>query len=153
MDALFGLVAQVAKVIDASRLADRAISGASSLAFMSPLADARAQLDALVYRGFVHATGVSQLRRLPIYLAGIAHRVERLAENPGRDRQWQVEVEQAATLYREAGGSLPLTPDADPRLASARWMLEELRLSLFAQHLGAAGPVSVQRIGKVLAER
>ena len=151
MDALFGLVAQVAKVIDASRVADRAISAASSLAFMSPLADARAQLGALVYPGFVRAPGVAALRRLPVYLAGITHRVERLADNPGRDRQWQTELEQATELYRDAGGTLPLAADAEPRLAEARWMLEELRLSLFAQHLGAAGPVSVQRIRKVLA--
>ncbi|MEO5919693.1 MAG: ATP-dependent RNA helicase HrpA [Pseudolysinimonas sp.] len=151
MDELFGLVAQVAKVIDAWRLADRAISGASSLAFMSPLADARSQLGALVFPGFVRSSGVAALRRLPIYLAGITHRVERLAENPGRDRQWQTEVEQATTLYLDASGTLPLAPDAEPRIAAARWMLEELRLSLFAQHLGAAGPVSVQRIRKLLA--
>ena len=57
---------------------------------------------------------------------------------------------QATELYLDAGGTLPLEPDADPRLAEVRWMLEELRLSLFAQHLGAAGPVSVQRIRKAL---
>jgi len=151
MDALFGLVGEVAKVIDAARGADRAISAASALAFMAPLADARAQLESLVFPGFLRATPAARLRRLPVYLAGIAHRVEKLPDNPGRDRQWQTEVEQAAALYREAGGSLPLPPDADPRLAGARWMLEELRLSLFAQHLGAAGPVSVQRIRKLLA--
>jgi ATP-dependent helicase HrpA len=117
---------------------------------MSPLADARAQLGALVFPGFVRSSGAAALRRLPVYLAGITHRVERLADNPGRDRQWQTEIEQATALYREAGGSLPLEPDAEPRLAQARWMLEELRLSLFAQHLGAAGPVSIPRIRKVL---
>ena len=151
MDALFGLVAQVAKVIDAWRVADRAISAASSMAFLSPLADARAQLAALVHPGFVSSAGVAALRRMPVYLAGITHRVQRLADNPGRDRQWQSEIEQATALYLEAGGTLPLAPDAEPRLATARWMLEELRLSLFAQHLGAAGPVSVQRIRKQLA--
>ena len=59
MDALFGLVAQVAKVIDASRVADRAISAAASIAFMSPLADARAQLGALVFPGFVRSAGAA----------------------------------------------------------------------------------------------
>jgi ATP-dependent helicase HrpA len=151
MDALFGLVAQVAKVIDAWRIADRAISAASSVAFLSPLADARSQLAALVHPGFVRSSGVAALRRMPTYIAGVTHRVERLADNPGRDRQWQTEIEQATQLYLDAGGTLPLVPDAEPRLAAARWMLEELRLSLFAQHLGAAGPVSVQRVRKQLA--
>ena len=74
----------------------------------------------------------------------------KLAENVGRDRVWMAEVEQATELYRAAGGTLPLTLDTPERLADVRWMLEELRLSLFAQHLGAAGPVSVQRVRKAL---
>ena len=150
VDALFETVSLTARVLDAARVVDKTISATSSLALMAPLADARAQLGALVFPGFVHATGVAQLRRLPVYLAGIAHRVERLADNPGRDRRWQTEVEQAIALYQDAGGVLPLAADAEPRLAEVRWMLEELRLSLFAQPLGAAGPVSVQRIRKAL---
>ena len=53
-------------------------------------------------------------------------------------------------LEAAAGGELPLSPTSVARLVPVRWMLEELRLSLFAQHLGAAGPVSVQRIRKAL---
>jgi ATP-dependent helicase HrpA len=151
MDGLFDVVGTVAKVLDAARAVDRAISAASGLALMAPLADARSQLESLVHPGFVRAAGVTRLRRVPVYLAGILHRVEKLADNLGRDRQWQTEVEAATQLYLEAGGTLPLAPDAEPRLAEVRWMLEELRLSLFAQHLGAAGPVSVQRIRKALA--
>jgi ATP-dependent helicase HrpA len=117
---------------------------------MAPLADARSQLDALVHRGFLRITGVTQLRRVPVYLAGIVHRVGKLADAPGRDRTWLTEVEQATALYREAGGTLPLTPATPPRLVPVRWMLEELRLSLFAQQLGAAGTVSLARIRKAL---
>jgi ATP-dependent helicase HrpA len=91
------------------------------------------------------------MRRVSIYLAGLLHRIARLAENPGRDRTWQTEVEQAIGLYEESGGTLPLAPNTDLRLVEVRWMLEELRLSLFAQHLGAAGPVSVTRIRKTLS--
>jgi ATP-dependent helicase HrpA len=60
-------------------------------------------------------------------------------------------VEQALALYRDAGGPLPLATTTPERLVEVRWMLEELRLSLFAQPLGARGPVSVQRIRKALA--
>jgi ATP-dependent helicase HrpA len=103
-----------------------------------------------VHPGFIRVAGAARLRRMPVYLAGIAHRVSKLAENVGRDRVWQTEVEQATTLYRDAGGTLPLTLDTPQLLAEERWMLEERRLSLFAQHLGAAGPVSVQRVRKAL---
>jgi len=152
IDALFETVAVMAKVLTAAREVDRAISAASSLAFMGPLTDARGQLGGLVHAGFAGIAGVARLRRMPIYLAGILHRVARLADNPGRDRTWQTEVEQATNLYLDAGGTLPLTTGAPARLAEVRWMLEELRLSLFAQHLGAAGPVSVQRIRKALTQ-
>lgn len=150
VDALFDTVALIAKVLTAAREVDRAISAASSLAFMGPLGDARGQLAALVHPGFAGIAGVAPLRRMPVYLAGLLHRIARLADNPGRDRAWQTDVEQAENLYLDAGGTLPLTSDTSAKLAEVRWMLEELRLSLFAQHLGAAGPVSVQRIRKAL---
>jgi ATP-dependent helicase HrpA len=88
---------------------------------------------------------------LTLSLEGITHRVERLADNLGRDRAWMLEVQQAVELYSAAGGTLPLAADPEPRIREARWMLEELRLSLFAQPLGAHGPISVQRIRKQLA--
>jgi ATP-dependent helicase HrpA len=152
VDGMFATVSTAARVLTAAREVDRAISAASSLAFLGPLGDARSQLDALVHPGFVATTGVTRLRRVPVYLAGLLHRVAKLTENPGRDRAWQTDVEQAIDLYEQVGGTLPLAPDTDPRLVEVRWMLEELRLSLFAQHLGAAGPVSVQRVRKALSE-
>jgi ATP-dependent helicase HrpA len=151
LDAMFSAVGQVSAVLRATRDAEKAISSASSLQLMAPLADAREQLANLVYRGFVSATGIRQLRRLPIYLQGITHRVAKLQENPGRDRAWLTEIEGATALYTKAGGSLPLAPAAAPSIRRARWLLEELRISLFAQHLGTAEPVSVQRITKALA--
>jgi len=70
----------------------------------------------------------------------------------GRDRQRMTELQEALTLFTRAGGSLPLPPEARPDLVTARWMLEELRISLFAQPLGAHGPISVQRVRKALGE-
>jgi len=151
VDALFATVSLAARVLGAARDADRAISGTASLSLMAPLADARAQLDALVHPGFLRLTGLTQLRRVPVYLAGITHRVSKLADAPGRDRVWLTEVEQATALYLDAGGTLPLTATTPATLIPVRWMLEELRLSLFAQQLGTAGPVSIQRIRKALA--
>ena len=151
VDRTFALVALAARALAAARDADRAISGASSMALMGPLADARGQLAALIHPGFVRITGAAQLPRVPVYLAGIVHRVERMSENLGRDRAWQTEVEQAVALYRDASGPLPLAATTPERLVTVRWMLEELRLSLFAQPLGARGPVSVQRVRKALA--
>jgi len=150
MDSLFTTVALVTKIIAASREADKSIKGATSIALIAPLGDARSQLDALVYPGFVAASGLEHLRRIPVYLTALIHRVSKLPENPGRDRAWMNDVQLATERYIRAGGSLPLKPDTDPRLAKVRWMIEELRVSLFAQHLATTGPVSLQRITKAL---
>jgi ATP-dependent helicase HrpA len=150
-DRLFGIVSTAAAVLAAAREVDVLISRSSSLALMAPLADAREQLNALVHDGFIARAGLARLPRLVVYLRGIIHRVERLADNLGRDRAWMLEVQQAVELYTAAGGTLPIAVDPEPRIREARWMLEELRLSLFAQPLGAQGPISVQRIRKQLA--
>lgn len=151
VDSLFATVSLVASIVSGVRLADKAIRAATSMHLIAPLGDAREQLDALVYPGFVSATGLTQLRRLPVYLKGIEHRVTKLSENPGKDRGWMSEVELATRRFKDAGGTLPLEQHSEPQIARARWMLEELRLSLFAQHLGTAESVSLQRIAKVLA--
>jgi ATP-dependent helicase HrpA len=151
VDDLFQTVALVSRIVAHSRAADKAIREATSMALIAPLGDARAQLEALIHPGFVAATGLARLRRLPVYLDGIVHRVGKLAENPARDRVWMSEVQLATERFRAAGGELPLPAGADESLARVRWMLEEFRLSLFAQHLGTAEPVSLQRIAKALA--
>ena len=61
-------------------------------------------------------------------------------------------AERATALYRGAGGPLPLEPASPPALARIRWLLEELRLSLFAQSIPTSEPVSLQRIQRALAE-
>ena len=92
------------------------------------------------------------MAQLPRYLQGALDRVRGLADNPGRDRQRMTEFERVAALYAEAGGVFPPPADARPALVHARWLLEEYRVSLFAQALGTAEPVSPQRIHKALRE-
>ncbi|WP_285116025.1 ATP-dependent RNA helicase HrpA [Leifsonia sp. fls2-241-R2A-40a] len=150
MDAMFETVSLVTRILAAARAAEKAISGVTALTYLPALNDAKGQLGGLVYNGFVSATGLEQLRQLPRYLAGIPQRMQALPTNPGRDRAWQTQVETAVALYRDAGGRIPLAPGSPPPIVHARWMLEEFRVSLFAQSLGTAETVSLQRIRKVL---
>jgi ATP-dependent helicase HrpA len=73
-----------------------------------------------------------------------------MQENPLKDRAAQVELVQAMQVFANAGGELPLPASAATNLVRARWLLEELRVSLFAQTLGTKDPVSLQRIKKAL---
>ncbi|TFD82563.1 ATP-dependent RNA helicase HrpA [Cryobacterium fucosi] len=150
MDSMFEAVGLLARILTASRAADKALKASTSMALLPALTDARAQLAGLVYPGFVSATGLAQLRHLPRYLGGISSRIVKLGDNPSRDRVWMNESQAATTRYTDAGGRIPLAPDSPANLVRARWMIEELRISLFAQELKAAESVSLQRIHKVL---
>ncbi|GAA4671838.1 ATP-dependent RNA helicase HrpA [Frondihabitans cladoniiphilus] len=151
MDSMFQTVSLVARTLTATRDADKALKQATNISLLPALTDAREQRDRLVFPGFVSATGLAQLQRVPVYLVGIQRRITKLLENPARDRAWMVEVQQATTRYVDAGGTFPPRPEHPTPLVRARWMLEEFRLSLFAQDLRPAESVSLQRIVKVLA--
>jgi ATP-dependent helicase HrpA len=151
MDQMFQTVSLVARTLTAARDADKAMKSATAMALLTALTDMRQQRDRLIYPGFVSATGLQQLQRVPVYLVGITRRTAKLLEAPSRDRAWLTEVQQATEKYEAAGGSFPPSEGAPPALVRARWMLEEFRLSLFAQDLRPSESVSLQRIVKVLA--
>jgi ATP-dependent helicase HrpA len=104
----------------------------------------------LVCKNFVSLTPLDRLKRLPIYLRAITIRVTKMQENPLKDRAAQAELAQALQVFANAGGELPLSSTAAANLIRARWLLEEFRVSLFAQTLGTKDPVSLQRIKKAL---
>ena len=114
--------------------------------------EVRQQRDALVYAGFVAATPWEQLQHLPRYLQGLARRVERQPQNPERDAGHARQVEQWWTHYRERADAAARAGPLPPRLAAFRWLLEELRVSLFAQELRTPIPVSLKRVAKAWAE-
>ena len=156
IDDIYGGIALTAKVLNDARLANKAIDGAKSLQVLGQVTDAKSQLNGLVYAsqnggGFVSHAGLDRLERLPVYLQAILVRMKALTENPGRDRAWQNDIDRALAMFADAGGQIPLPPDAPEHLVRARWLIEELRVSLFAQQLRTAEPVSLQRVQKVLA--
>ena len=153
VDELFALVSLVAKILTKAREVERALKGQNSLALLGPLNDIRGQLAGLLPNGFISGAGAERLAQFPRYLDGILDRLRTLADAPGKDRTRQSEYERMAQAYADAGGAIPLPAGSAPRLVEVRWLLEEYRVSLFAQRLGTAQPVSPQRIMKALAEK
>ena len=130
---------------------DRMLSGRAQLATLPALQDMRSQLARLVGRGFLGEAGADRLRRYPTYLLAMRRRRERLEDDVVRDRRL---MDQVTGLEEACLHQLSALPEGRPpgeRLRRARWMLEEYRVSLFAQQLGTDGPVSDQRIRKLLA--
>jgi ATP-dependent helicase HrpA len=119
------------------------------------VADLRAQLATLVHPGFVTATGYRRLPDLTRYLRGMERRLARLPENPGRDAVSMTAAQRAEQAYRQAVAGLSPSRrddlDAATDIAAIRWMLQELRISLFAQTLGTPAPVSETRIMAAIA--
>ncbi|WP_449277865.1 DUF3418 domain-containing protein [Leucobacter sp. GX24907] len=175
IDEIYGAIDLTVRTLDANRTARKAIDAAKSMQVLGQVADASQQVDGLVWAGsrgagaagagtgagangggssdgFVSRTGLARLERVPVYLAAVTARMAALSQNSGRDRAWQNEVDRARALFADAGGSIPLPQDAPEPLVRARWLLEELRVSLFAQQLRTAEPVSLQRIQRVLRE-
>ena len=118
-----------------------------SPAMSASINDAIEQVARLLRAGFVARTGVTRLTHLPRYLDAVLHRLAKLTSDPHRDTPRMQTVRALEGSYREA---LRMSPPGTVGLLDVRWMIEELRVSLFAQHLGTSGPVSEQRIRSAL---
>jgi ATP-dependent helicase HrpA len=110
--------------------------------------DMQSQLDRLVYRGFLHETEWTMLQRFPRYLQGIAMRLDKLPSAAGRDRQLMEDMAGINADWLRRHEDATRRGVVDARLQEIRWLIEELRVSLFAQSLKTAVPVSVKRVRK-----
>ncbi|MGV3654973.1 MAG: DUF3418 domain-containing protein, partial [Noviherbaspirillum sp.] len=110
------------------------------------VADIQSQLQHLIGKRFILDTDYTQLAHFPRYLKAISVRLEKLRADPARDARLMADWAQAAAPWQRAqkGGR-----HADPKMVEYRWLLEELRVSLFAQELRTPMPVSLKRLQKV----
>jgi len=107
-------------------------------------ADIAEQLDLLIFPGFVHHTPPGQLEHFERYLRGVQQRIERIHNNPGQDA---ARMERVREHWQRLLLAHPPPPDpVDEELSRFRWMLEEYRVSVFAQELKTARPVSAKRL-------
>ncbi|PVG81761.1 ATP-dependent RNA helicase HrpA [Nocardioides gansuensis] len=151
LDAQLPFVIQdVVRVLDAWRAADKVLSGRADLMTLPALTDMRAQVSRLMAPGFVGEAGPAVLREYPRYLAAVVHRRERLESQVARDRQLMDQIADLQQAWLHRVEALPEGMPLTASLREARWLLEEYRVSLWAQHLGTRQPVSDQRIRKAL---
>lgn len=122
----------------------RRLSGEKKLAD-----DIEAQLNELFCKDFLTTVPLSQLAHYPRYLKAIHYRLERYRDDPARDESRRADIERLAVPLMRARAARRGQPD--PRLDEFAWMLQELRVSLFAQQLRTPMPVSVKRLERVWA--
>ena len=147
------LVALVIRVLDGWRAADRLLGGRADMTMLPALTDMKSQLGRLVHDGFIADAGPGQLGRYPVYLRALTDRRTRLDEGGAavhRDRLLMERISHLQEAYLHQVDALPVGRPSGERLQRVRWMLEEYRVSLWAQQLGTPYPVSDQRIRKAL---
>ncbi|WP_230520801.1 ATP-dependent RNA helicase HrpA [Janthinobacterium sp. EB271-G4-7A] len=111
--------------------------------------DIQSQLQGLVHKRFLTENEYTQLAHFPRYLKAINVRLEKLRADPARDTKLMAEWQSAAAPYLRQSKDRQAGKNTDPKLVDFRWMLEELRVSLFAQELRTPMPVSAKRLQKV----
>lgn len=136
---------QVEQILSLGHEIQKRLRGRLDIALAYASADIKSQLDQLLFKGFVTAHGAERLADVYRYLQALQKRLEKLPVDPNRDRLMMLEYQKAASAYHDLCGhfSGQLLPEP---VAQIRWMLEELKVSLFAQQLGTPYPISAKRI-------
>ena len=156
-DRVYQILSHVVRALEASAEADAAVRSHPQASLEETTRDVARHGKTLLYEGFVSATPAFALPHLGRYLRAGAVRIERAASSPGAlsrdledmDRIHQAEADIAAT--RQALERRPYDARSAAALTQARWMAEELRVSMFAQTLGTPNKVSMKRLLGVLA--
>jgi ATP-dependent helicase HrpA len=145
-EAALDVVTWVARVLALAGEVEDRLAGLTNPAFGPATDDVRAQLDALIHPGWVTATGRRRLPDLPRYLRAMVQRLDRLPGDLAGDAERMESVARVTRAWRQLADLPPGARPPPEELAELRWMLEELRVSYFAQALGTARPVSEKRL-------
>ncbi|GAC1315044.1 MAG: ATP-dependent RNA helicase HrpA [Acidimicrobiales bacterium] len=143
-DTAIAVVTVVGRIVTAADIVERRLAGIRAASLGEGAADMRTQLAGLVYPGFAADVGAARLPDVLRYVRGMQHRLDKMAQNPARDLQHTRTVQELADRYDRALRRLP------PEGREIRWMLEELRIGLFAQTMGTSQPVSPERVARAL---
>lgn len=145
-DTVLQAAIKVENVLALSHDIRKKLKGNVGLNMIQAHGDVKNQLDKLVFTGFVTASGIKRLDDMIRYLNAIDRRLEKLPIDPNQDRLKMLEVEKAESAYQQLDAKQRKDIPKPKALLETRWMIEELRVSLFAQNLRTAYPISVKRI-------
>ena len=145
-ETVVGVARQVEQILTTVFNINKRLKGRVDMSLALALSDIKNQLGGLIYRGFVTNNGWKRLPDTLRYLQAIERRLEKLAIDPHRDRAQMLRVDQVQQAWQQWLNKLPPKRRQDDEVQEVRWMIEELRVSLFAQQLGTPYPISDKRI-------
>ncbi|QLB45039.1 ATP-dependent RNA helicase HrpA [Mannheimia pernigra] len=137
---------QVEKCLTLAYELHKRLKGKLDFTMAFALSDIKSQIDRLIYPEFVSQTGYQRLNDLHRYLTAIARRLDKLVIDSNTDRAKMLRIEQVQEAYKQLLNKLPKSKAIPDEVLEIRYMIEELRVSLFAQQLGTKYPISDKRI-------
>ena len=137
---------KVEQILSLNHALNQRLKGKMDFTMAFAFSDIKAQLGGLIYPGFVQKSGYDRLPDLQRYLQAVDKRIDKLAQDINRDRAAMLRVEQVQQAYQQLLSKLPKSKPISDEVAEIRYMIEELRVSLFAQQLGTKYQVSEKRI-------
>ena len=137
---------KVEQILTLTHQLNQRLKGKMDFTMAFALSDMKSQIAGLIYQGFVQKSGYARLPDLLRYLQAIDKRMDKLAQDVNRDRAAMLRVEQVQQAYQQLLAKLPKSKPISDEVAEIRYMIEELRVSLFAQQLGTKYQVSEKRI-------
>jgi ATP-dependent helicase HrpA len=135
-------------LLDAARDVAARLSQLKAEVFAASVADVEEQLSMLLYPGVLAGVGEQRVADVHRYVRAIDRRLEQLPANPDRDLEMMDRVHRLENEYERLADLLP----SSAHVVEIAWMLQELRVSLFAQAIGTRGKVSEKRIERALAD-
>ncbi|PKH26769.1 ATP-dependent RNA helicase HrpA [Enterobacterales bacterium CwR94] len=151
-DTVVGIAKQVEQILTLVFAINKRLKGRVDMTMALALSDVKAQMSGLVYRGFVTQNGYQHLADTQRYLQAIERRLEKLPVDPHSDRARMLKVETIQQAWNRWLNKLPVERRDDEDVQQVRWMIEELRVSYFAQQLGTPFPISEKRILLVMEQ-
>ncbi|MBD2794235.1 ATP-dependent RNA helicase HrpA [Xenorhabdus sp. 5] len=145
-DAVVDIAKQVEQILTTVFTINKRLKGRVDISVALALSDIKEQISGLVFGGFVTSHGWKRLADVLRYLNGIERRLEKLAVDPHKDRAHMSRIEHIQRQWQQWQAKLSVQQKQLPEVKEIRWMIEELRVSLFAQQLGTAYPISDKRI-------
>ena len=142
---------KVEQILTLTHQLNQRLKGKMDFTMAFALSDMKSQISGLIYQGFVQKSGYARLPDLLRYLQAIDKRMDKLAQDVNRDRAAMLRVEQVQQAYQQLLAKLPKSKPISDEVAEIRYMIEELRVSLFAQQLGTKYQVSDKRILNIIS--
>ena len=141
---------KVEQILTLTHQLNQRLKGKMDFTMAFALSDMKSQIAGLIYQGFVQKSGYARLPDLLRYLQAIDKRMDKLTQDVNRDRAAMLRVEQVQQAYQQLLAKLPKSKPISDEVAEIRYMIEELRVSLFAQQLGTKYQVSDKRVLNII---